>query len=809
MTLLQDLRFAARMLVKDRWFTAVAAAALGLGIGVNTTVFTFVNAVLIRGLPFPNSHEIVYVATHDTTRDESDRSQASWQEFEEWRAKARSFSGLAAFRFVQLNVSDSDHPAERVSAASVTANAFSVLGQQPFLGRDFAPGEDAAGANPVVLLGYRVWKNRYGSDPNVIGRSLKLNEVAHTIVGVMPEGMRFPTNADLWRPLLPATGDATRSRFNGAFGRLAPGVTWKQAEGEMLTISRELQTIYPETNKNIESRLMTFNERFNGGPIRLVFLSLLGAVGFVLLIACANVANLLLARSAYRAREMAVRTALGARRARIVRQLLIESVLLAALGGVLGMALTVIGVRVFDSAVSDVGKPYWIVFSLDWSVFGYFAAICLATGIVFGLAPALQVSKTNLNDLMKEGGRGQSGGARARWLTSSLVVFELALTLALLTGAGLMARSFLKLYSLDLGFDTSHLLTLRTQLVESKYPKVEARQVFLRTLRERIQALPGVTGTALASTFPLGGAGSLKFEIEGRPVASEASQARTSMIDVGPGYFETLGVTLQRGRAFTDGDGAPGAEVIVINQRFATQFLPNEDPLGKRIRVMEGPKEDQPGKWLTVVGVSPTIRQGELQALEPAAVIYRPSSMGSLLGTGMIVRTSGDPAATTNAVREAARALDPDQPLFAVNALDDVIAEARWPYRVFGTLFVIFAVIALVLSSVGIYAITSYSVSQRTAELGLRLALGAQGSQISWLILKTGFVQLALGIVIGLAAAYGVSQVLKSVVAQIPAVDPITFIAITLLLTVVMLTACLIPARRATRMDPLAALRVE
>jgi predicted permease len=809
MTLLQDLRFAARMLVKDPWFTIVAATALGLGIGVNTTVFTFVNAVLIRGLPFPNSHEIVYVATHDTTRDESDRSQASWQEFEDWRAKARSFSGLAAFRFVQLNVSDPDHPAERVSAASVTANAFSVLGQQPFLGRDFAPGEDAAGAHAVVLLGYSVWKNRFGSDPNVIGRPLKLNEVAHTIVGVMPEGMRFPTNADLWRPLVPATGDATRTRFNGVFGRLAPGVRWEQAEAEMLTISRELQTTYPETNKNIESRLMTFNERFNGGPIRLVFLSLLGAVGFVLLIACANVANLLLARSAYRAREMAVRTALGARRIRIVRQLLIESVLLASLGGVLGLALTAIGVRLFDSAVSNVGKPYWIVFSLDWSVFGYFAAICLATGIVFGLAPALQVSKTNLNDLMKEGGRGQAGGARARWLTSSLVVFELALTLALLTGAGLMARSFLKLYSLDLGFDTSHLLTLRTQLVESKYPKVEQRQVFLKTLRERMQALPGVTGAALTSTFPLGGAGSFKFEIEGRPVAAETNRPRVSAIDIGPGYFDTLGVALQRGRPIGDADGAPGAEVVVVNQRFATEFLPNEDPLGKRIRVMEGPKEDQPGKWLTVVGVSPTIRQGELQALEPAAVIYRPAAMGTSLGAGMLVRTSGDPAAMTNAVREAARALDPDQPLFAVNALDDVIAEARWPYRVFGSLFVIFAVIALVLSSVGIYAITSYSVSQRTAELGLRLALGAQSSQISWLILKTGFTQLALGIVIGLAAAYGVSQVLKSIVAQIPAVDPVTFIAITVLLTIVMLTACLIPARRATRMDPLAALRVE
>ncbi len=809
MTIFQDLRFAARMLVKDPWFTVVAATALGLGIGVNTTVFTFVNAVLIRGLPFPHSEEIVYLATHDTTRDKDDRSTASWQEFDDWRAKARSFSGLAAFRFAQLNVSDPDHPAERVSAASVTANTFGLLGQQPFLGRDFAPGEDAAGAAPVVLIGHSVWKNRYGSDPGVIGRSLKVNEVAHTIVGVMPEGMRFPTNADLWRPLLPVTGDIVRNRTHGVFGRLAPGITWAQADAEMLAISRQLQSTYPETNKNIESRLMTFNERFNGGPIRLVFLSLLGAVGFVLLIACANVANLLLARSAYRTREIAVRTALGASRGRIVRQLLIESVMLACLGGLLGLGLTAIGVRLFDAAVSNVGKPYWIVFELDWSVFGYFATICLATGIVFGLAPALQVSKTNLNDLMKEGGRGQSGGARARWLTSSLVVFELALTLALLTGAGLMARSFLKLYSLDLGVETSHLLTFRTQLVESKYPKVEQRQIFLNTLEARMRALPGVTGAARASTFPLSGAGEFKFEIEGRTVAAETNRPRVTVIDAGPGYFETLGVGLQRGRAFTDADGAPGGEVVVLNQRFASQFLPNEDPLGKRIRVMQGPKEDEPGPWLTVVGVSPTIRQGDLQALEPAAVIYRPTRMSTSTVASMLLRTTADPASMIGAVREAARALDPDQPLFAVQPLDDVIAEARWPYRVFGSLFVIFAVIALVLSSVGIYAITSYSVSQRTAELGLRLALGAQGSQISWLILRTGLIQLSLGLAIGLAAAWGVSQILKSLVAQIPALDPVTFVGITLLLTTVMLTACLIPARRATRMDPLAALRVE
>jgi putative ABC transport system permease protein len=806
MSLLQDLRYAVRMLLKDPWFTIVAATALGLGIGVNTTVFTFVNAVLIRGLPFDQSHELVFLATHDTTRDE-DGSPASWQELEEWRGKTRSFSGLAAFRTQQMNVSDPDHPAERVSGAAVTANTFGLLRQQPFLGRDFAPGEDAAGAAPVAILGYSVWKNRYASDPGVIGRTLKINEAAYSIIGVMPEGMRFPTNADLWRPMLPPTAENRISRNISVFGRLAGGSDWRQAAVEMAAVSQQLQTIYPEHNKNIAARLMTFNERFNGGPIRLVFLSLLGAVGFVLLIACANVANLLLARSAYRGREMAVRTALGASRGRIVRQLLIESVMLACLGGLLGLGLAAVGVRLFDAAVADVGKPYWIVFNLDFAVFGYFAVICLATGIVFGLAPALQVSKTNLNELMKEGGRGQSGGARARWLTSGLVVAELTLTLALLTGAGLMARSFLKLYSLDLGFETGHLLTLRTQLVESKYPKPEQRQIFFDALLARLRALPGVTGAAMASTLPLAGAGGSRFEIEGRPVTDPANRPRVSVVDAGPGYFETLGVTIQRGRSFREADGTPGAEVIVINQRLATELLANEDPMGRRIRLMQGPKEDQPGPWLTIVGVSPTIRQGEVQALEPAAVLYRPSRMSSSLGTAMLVRTVADPSSMIAAVREAAKALDQDQPLYDVRPLDYAIARERWPYSVFGSIFVILAVIGLVLSSVGIYAITSYSVTQRTQELGLRLALGAQASQISWLILRTGLWQLAIGLTLGLAAAYGVSQVLSSLVAQIPAVDPVTFISITLLLTLVMLTACLIPARRATRMDPVDALR--
>jgi putative ABC transport system permease protein len=421
----------------------------------------------------------------------------------------------------------------------------------------------------------------------------------------------------------------------------------------------------------------------------------------------------------------------------------------------------------------------------------------------------LHVSKTNLNDLMKEGGRGQSGGARARWLTSTLVVGELALTLALLTGAGLMARSFLKLYALDLGFETGHVLTLRTQLVESKYPKPEERRIFFDALQQRIRALPGVTHAALASTLPLGGTGEFKFEIEGQPFSNESTRPRVSVVDAGPGYFETLGVAVQRGRAFVEADGAAGAEVIVINRRLATAYFAATEPLGRRIRLIQGPKEDQPGPWLTIVGVSPTIRQGDVEALEPAAVLYKPSRMSASLGTAMIVRTAGDPRSMIGAVREAAKALDSDQPLFDVRTLEEFLARNRWQYAVFGSIFVILAVLALVLSSVGIYAITSYAVAQRTQELGLRLALGAQASQIAWLILRTGLVQLGIGLALGLAAAYGVSQILKSLVAQISAVDPVTFIGVTALLTLVMLTACLIPARRATRMDPLEALRID
>ncbi len=464
MSLIQDLKFALRLIAKERWFTFVAVTALALGIGVNATVFTLVNAVLIRGLPFHDSGNLYMLGTRRA--QEARAGSVSVADLRDWRAQSKTFEGLAAFSGGNMTVADDRSYPEQIRGTWLTANAFRVLGQQPLMGRDFAPAEDQKGAERVVILGYSVWKNRYGSDQNILGRTLRLNGEPATIIGVMPEGMQFPTNSDLWATFIPTAEQERRDNrpFN-VFGRLRTDSSRAQAQAEMDGIAGQLAAQYPDTNKELTGVVVeTFNDRFNGGPIRRVFLSLMGAVGFVLLIACANVANLLLSRSVHRTREIAVRVALGASRWRVVRQLLVESIVLGFIGGAIGLLLAIGGVRVFDAAVADSGKPYWIQFTMDWIVLGFLTVICVVTGVLFGLAPALQVSRTNVNDVLKEGGRGNAGSRRARWLSSTMVVVELALTLVLLVGAGLMMRSFLKMYSLDIGIQTDNLMSMRLQL---------------------------------------------------------------------------------------------------------------------------------------------------------------------------------------------------------------------------------------------------------------------------------------------------------------------------------------------------------
>ena len=809
--MLQDLRFAIRLILKDRSFSAVIVVALALGIGLNATVFTLVNAVLIRGLPFHDSGRLFMLAWEPRA---GQRSPVSAAELDDWRAESRTFTALGAFTQGSFNISDDVRVPEQQRGARLSANAFGILGQRPLVGRDFAPGEDRPGAEPVVLLGYRLWKTRYNADPAVVGRTLRINGVPATIVGVMPDGMKFPTSAELWTPFVPADPpDKRDARVLNVFGRLHADSTQAQARAEMNGIAQRLAAAYPATNKDLQRvTIETFNDRFNGGPIRIVFLAMMGAVGFVLLIACANVANLLLSRSAHRAREIAVRFALGATRWRVVRQLLIESVVLGCIAGVFGLLLSIVGVRLFAAAVADVGKPYWIAFTMDYTVVAFLAGICVLTGILFGLAPALQVSKTNVNDVLKESGRGNAGGRRARWTSGTMVVLELALTVVLLVGAGLMIRSFVAMYTIDIGIITDHLMQMGMQLPETKYPTPESRRAFYERLEPRLASIPGIEGSAFTTSVPPFGAGTRSFEVDGRaPLKAGETASRVSVVTISPDFFAVIGLTVPQGRGFTAADGAAGAEHVVINQRLASQFFPGEDPVGRRLRLTQGDleKSSPPPAWRTIVGVSPSIRHNSPQDAAPDAVVYLPLRQDPPVFTSVLVRSRLPPGSVMDGVRHEVQALDPDQPVFTIETMDQALAQSRWPYRVFGSVFVIFAGVALVLSAVGLYAVMAYSVTQRTQEIGVRMALGADAPQVLWLILRRGLIQVGIGISTGLAGAYALSRVLRAVLVQVSPSDPATFAAITVLLTSVAIAACLIPARRATRVDPLVALRAE
>jgi len=806
MSFFEDLRFAGRMLTKDPKFTAVVVLALALGIGANTTVFTLVNAVLFRGLPFERADRIMHISSTRVARGDN-RLGVSYPDFKDWKAQTKTFQNLGAFSLETINLSDQGNVPERYSGGRITANTFSLLGQKPMLGRDFLPDEDKPGTATVVILGHGVWKTRYGKDPGIIGRAIRVNDIPATVIGVMPEGMKFPLNEDLWLPLIPVGPWEKRDAHDlNVFGRLKDGATLAGARAEITQLAKTLEKDYPKTNQGIGAVVKTYNEVFNGDQIRIIFLALLGAVGFVLLIACANVANLLLSRSLARAKEVSIRTALGASRWRVVRQLLIESVLLGILGGVVGLLFSIWGVRMFDLAVADVGKPYWIKFTMDFAVFGYLAAICLTTGLLFGLAPALHMSKVDINKTLKEGTRGSGGSSRAKYLSGTLVVGELALALVLLAGAGLMIRSFLKMYEMDPGFNPDNILTMRYMLNDAKYPTPDSRVHFEEQLLARLTTVAGVDSVAVTSNLPMQGAPNWRFEIEGQPPVEKEKRQSASGIIISPDYFRVLGIDILRGRAFNGSDGLPGKTAVIVNQRFAAKYWPKEDAVGKRIRVTRDSGE-QP--WLTVLGICPDIRQGDFNHSEPDMVIYVPYRQNAATGVAIMARSKVPPTSLTSSFRKQVQELDGNLPLYRISTLPESFVQQRWPFRVFGSLFAVFALIALVLSSVGIYAVMSYAVSQRTQEIGIRMALGASTGSVMRLVLSLGAKQLAIGLAVGLALAYGVTRVLASLLVQITPTDPVTFTFIVLLLVAVAFIACWIPARRAMQVDPLVALRYE
>ena len=583
--MLQDVRFALRLIAKERWYSAVAILALALGIGVNATVYAVVDAALFRPLPFKEPGRLYTLSWQPSSS--GGRSNTSYPDFLEWRQQTRAFGGLAAFTTSSLNISDDRLFPEQVRGASVTPNLFELLGHRPIAGRGFLAEDDRPGANRVVVLGERIWRNRYSGDLSVLGTTLRVNGEAATVVGVMPGMMQFPNNAEVWVPFIPTAQQQVRtSRPLNVIARLRDGASLAEAQAESNAIAARLAAAYPDTNKQFtRARIETFKERFAAGNARVMFLVLLGAVGVLLLIACANVANLLLSRSAHRAREIAVRMAMGATRVRILRQLLLESVILAFLGGLFGLIIAMVGVPMIDAAIQDPGKPYWIIFKVDYAVLAYIAGVCILTGILFGLAPALHVSRGNLNDVLNESGRGTAGGHRAQWMSSTMVVVELALTILLLVGAGLMIRSFMSLYRLDIGITTDRLMAMRLQLPQSKYPEPQDRQAFYDRLEPRLIAIAGVDAIAVTTAVPPFGTGRRPFEIEGRPARQGDDESLAAYwVTVGPQFFDVVRAPVSRGRVFNAVDGSPANETVIISQRMAAQFFPGEDPLGRRIR---------------------------------------------------------------------------------------------------------------------------------------------------------------------------------------------------------------------------------
>ncbi len=805
MTFWNDVRLAARLLLKDRGFTFPAIVALALGIGANTVVFTIVNAAFLRDLPFRDPDRVVMLGIRNTTTARVS-SNVSQPEFEDWREAARTFDGLATFAERPMNLADDGSAAEQVAGAYISANAFELLGYVPALGRGLTANDDRPGAEPVAILSHSIWQTRYQEAADVIGRPVRVNGVQAQVVGVMPEGFAFPDQGQLWQPMTQLAvdpGDPRAQRTVTAFGRLASGVTIEEAQADLAVVAARLARQFPATNATIQPRVEPFRERKLTRPLRIVLSLLTGAVVFVLLIGCANVANLLLARSAGREREVSLRMSMGASRGLIVRQLLIESLLLAFVAGTVGLIVSGFGVRAFALAVSGV-IPFWLDFTMDWRVFTFFAAVCLGTSLLFGLLPAVYTSRTNLVRVLNEAGRGSSSGPRGRRWTAALVTGQLAMTLMLLTGAGLMVRGVMVYFQTDTGIDTAGVMQLRLTLSGARYDTAGERQAFYRQLEAGLTGTPGMQAT-FASTVPRVGATGVTLSIDGRPSAN--SEPVLSVL-VGPGYFGALGIRLLQGRDFDVTDSAPGREAVVVNEQLAAQYFPDQSPLGQRIRTVTRGSNAVESPSATIVGVVKNVRQMPRgDDFDP--VVYSPWAASPLLATTILARSDRGTAAVASEIRTLVTRLDPDLPLFDVMTLDDRLATGVVERQIFGTMLGIFAAIALVLAGVGLYSVIAYSVSQTTREIGIRIALGAQAKQVYWLVTRTASWQLAVGLTIGLLGSVGVGIALQNLQSEVRPVDPVTFVSVVGTLIVVSLVACLIPARRATRLDPVAALRSE
>jgi len=800
-TILRDLRYAVRALLRQPGFTAAVVLTLALGIGANTAIFSVVNGVLLRPLPYPNDEQLMIVRTRFAS---GQTETASLPDFTDWKAQNSSFSAVSAYANSNDNLAAVGGDPERVPSARVVADFFKTLGVTPAAGRWFVPDEFVFGAHRVVVLSHGLWQRRFGSNPGIIGQSITLNARPYTVVGVAPESMRLPARAQLWSPYVfdpSGRPPGRRSDFLAVIARLKPGVTESRAQSDMDAIGRRLAAEYPRTNDGIGVTVVSLHDQLVGS-IRPALLVFTGAVALVLLIACANVANLLLARATSREREMAVRAALGAGRKRLVRQMLTESLVLSAAGGVLGLMLAWWGVQGLKAAAPPT-LPRLDEIGLDPVALAFTALAVIVTGFLFGLVPAVRGSAFALHATLSAGGRSGIGGGRGERLRAVLVVAQVALALVLLVGSGLLVRTFSRLQQVDLGFDSRNVLTAQIVLPAVRYADGERQLAFFNSLRERLAATPGVQTVALATDVPLGGGYNyLTFTVIGRADAGPGETNPDAIpTTASPEYFSALRIPLQAGRLFDATDLPNAPRVAIVNQELVRNHFPWKNPLGERITF-----GGDSTTWMTIVGVVGSTRL-EGVGLETYPQVFTPLAQAPVPFLYVVARTTGDAQALAPVLRRELAALDPAQPISDVSTMDERAASSVAQFKLNSIIVSLFAVVALVLASVGIFAVISYAVAQRTREMGIRMALGANRADVLRLIVRDGMTPAVLGVVLGTAGAFGATRLMRSLLYGVSATDPIVFGLVATMLVLVAVGACYVPARRASRVDPNVALR--
>jgi putative ABC transport system permease protein len=801
--LLRDVRYGLRTLGKSPALTIVATLALTLGIGLTTTMFSIVYGAMIKGLPYPDGDRIIVVSRSNPARG-IQRQDLPIQDFFDYKAQQRSFVDLGATTSGTIYVSG-EEKAERFDGAWITANTFDIIGVRPFIGRNFRAGEDTPSGEKVAILSYSMWRERYDADAKIIGKSIRVNGVPYSVVGVMPEGFAFPNNDKIWVPLQtnPLEGKRGEGQFVSTVGKLKPGVTLDQANADVGTIAKRLGSEYKESNEGFTANVQSFVDSYIGQQPRQLLFTMLGAVFFVLLIACANVANLLLDRAAHRTKEVGIRTALGASRSAVVRQFLAEALVLSLLATVFGIVLAYFGIATFNRAIRVTDVPFFIDIRLHPPVLLFAIAVACVTTLISGAIPAYQSSRADINEILKDETRGASS-FRIGKISKALVVFEIALSCALLVAAGLMIKSLAKMRNMDPGFTTSNVFTARVGF-PAAYTDTLAEWRFFDQAVERVAALPGVQAAALSSGLPAArqGFGGSSFSVEGQTYLKDKDRPRTRSLAVTPNFFKALNIPLRQGRVFAETDRPGSLTVVLVNQSFVDKFFKNTDPIGRRIR-LGGATGTAP--WLTIVGVvGNTFTGDEEDPISPA--VFQPFAQARSQFVYISARTAGPPLGVTQGVRDALASLNPDIPLYWVQTLDSAIAQSLWFVRVFGTMFLIFGFVALFLASIGLYAVMSFSVSRRTREVGIRMALGAQGRDVVRMIFNQGLIQLGVGMTVGLAFAFGISRLMSVVLFQVQPRDPAIYGGVAAVLVAVGIMACFVPANRATRVDPLVALR--